>query len=220
MRMPMFALAAFAGLLMPALAQTHILTIDEQTQSIPSAPQESEATPAPAPATPPELGSKPDNIAPSEPPASAQPQSREAQAPPSPPPPRFSFKRADSGFLRLDSQTGQVAYCSGRGVGWACHAVPEDRAALEQEIARLQDQVARLKEEIAALRDPPPPALSPEPPRPPADLVPPPAEKGNELIIKLPTQEDIDRASAAVQSAWRRLVDMLVQFKNDMLPKG
>ena len=76
---------------------------------------------------------------------------------------RFSFNRVDDGFLRLDRQTGQVAYCSPHVVGWACQTVPEDRAALEKEIARLRDEVASLKAQVAALHEPPPPS-------PPADL--------------------------------------------------
>ena len=60
-------------------------------------------------------------------------------------PSRYTFNRVDDGFLRLDNQSGQVAFCSPHSVGWACQAVPEDRAALEKEIARLQDEVASLK---------------------------------------------------------------------------
>src|ERR1017187_9654329 len=70
---------------------------------------------------------------------------------------RYTFNRVDDGFLRLDNQSGQIAYCSPHVVGWACQAVPEDRAALEKEIARLQGEVASLKSEVAALREPAPP---------------------------------------------------------------
>ena len=63
------------------------------------------------------------------------------------PPARFSFSRVETGLLRLDKQTGQVAFCRSHSAGWACEAVPEDRAALEKEIARLQDEVAGLKRE-------------------------------------------------------------------------
>ena len=58
---------------------------------------------------------------------------------------RFAFNRVDGGFLRLDNQTGQISFCGPRAIGWACQAVPEDRAALENEIARLQAEVASLK---------------------------------------------------------------------------
>ena len=95
-------------------------------------------------------------------------------------------------------------------MGWACQAVPEDRAALEKEIARLQDEVAGLKQEVAALREPPPP------PRPPAELSP--APKNGDEAAKL--REDIERARAAIENAWRRLVEMIVNFQKDMMRKG
>ncbi len=67
-----------------------------------------------------------------------------------PPPARYTFNRVNDGFLRLDNVTGNVAYCGPTSAGWACQAVPEDRAALEKEIARLQDVVAGLKQEVVA----------------------------------------------------------------------
>lgn len=125
---------------------------------------------------------------------------------PATPPLRYSFNRVDDGFLRLDNASGQIAFCSARTVGWACQAVPEDRAALEKEIARLQDEVAKLRTEIAGLRTPP---------RPPADLTPaPPSEEAKQL------RQDIDRARAAIEDAWRRLVDMIMNLQKDMMRKG
>src|SRR5450759_3512820 len=119
-------------------------------------------------------------------------------------PSRYTFNRVDDGFLRLDNSSGQIAFCSPHAVGWACQAVPEDRAALAKEIARL-------KSEIAALREPPPP------PRPPAELTPPTTDK-NEDATKL--REDLERARAAFEQAWRRLVEMIVNFQKDMMRKG
>src|ERR1035437_10297274 len=126
-------------------------------------------------------------------------------------PSRYSFNRVDDGFLRLDNPSGQTAFCRWHAVGGACQAVPEDRAALEKEIARLQREVASLKSEIAALREPPPP------PRPPVELTPPTTDK-NEDATKL--REDLERARAAFEQAWRRLVEMIVNFQKDMMRKG
>ena len=126
------------------------------------------------------------------------------------PPLRYSFNRVGDGFLRLDNTTGHVSYCSVHTVGWACEAVPEDRAALEREIARLQDEVGNLRKEVAALREPPPP------PRPPAEVTPP-SEKSEDARR---LREDLERARAAFENAWRRLVDMIVNFQKDMMHKG
>lgn len=138
-------------------------------------------------------------------------------AKPQSPPARFSFNRVDDGFLRLDKVSGQVTFCSLHGAAWACQAVPEDRAALEKEIARLndkvvalRDQVVSLKNEVAVLREPPPP------PRPPADLTPRTGKSDDAMQLR----KDIERARAAVENAWRRLVDMIVNFQQDMMRKG
>ena len=152
-----------------------------------------------------------------------------APAMPALPPARFTFQRADNGFLRLDQQTGQIAFCSPHSVGWACAAVPEDRAALEKEIGRLQaevsglngklaaltGEVAQLKQENAALRAPPPPPLPPQtvPPKPRVD-------NGSGPAISLPTHEDIARAQAFVADAWHRLVDMLANLQKDVMRKS
>ena len=124
-------------------------------------------------------------------------------------PSRYAFNRVSDGFLRLDNVTGNVAYCAPSSAGWACQAVPEDRAALEKEIGRLQDEVADLKQQVAAFRDPPPP-------RPPADLTPPSANADKSAELRA----DIARAKVAVKNAWERLVDMINGLQKDLLRKG
>ena len=121
---------------------------------------------------------------------------------------RFTFNRVEGGYLRLDSQTGQVALCSARVAGWACEMVPEDRAALDKEIGRLQDEVAGLKQQLSSLREPSP--------RPPADLSPPTDRRDDAAKLR----EDMERARLAIENAWRRLVDMLMNFQRDMMRKG
>ena len=87
---------------------------------------------------------------------------------------------------------------------------------LQTEIIRLRDEVTSLKKEIVALKEPPPP-------RPPADLSPP-ANKGGDVTLKLPTREDVARASAyiheTIQDTWRRFVDMINTVQKDMMRKG
>jgi len=127
---------------------------------------------------------------------------------------RFSFNRVDDGFLRLDNQTGQVAYCSARAIGWSCEMVPEERTALEKEIARLKDEVASLKVEVESLREPPPP-------RPPADLTPaPPPAAADKDRDTTKLREDLERARLAFENAWRRLVDMIINLQKDLARRG
>ena len=135
-------------------------------------------------------------------------------------PGRFSLSRVEGGFLRLDSVTGHMSFCSPHTVGWACAAVPEDRAALDDEIARLQRELGKLKDEIARAQ------LPPEPPRPPGDIPPQAGQDQNkaqgqdDARLRLPNREEMERARAALERAWQHLVDMITQFQKDMMKKG
>ena len=151
-------------------------------------------------------------------PAPAQPQESSPQpAPLSPAGGRFSFNRVENGFLRLDNENGQVAFCSAQTTVWTCQAVSLDRFALDTEIARLRDEVTALRKEIAALKEPPPP-------RPPADLTSRPEksapDKTADLIIKLPTQEDVARVRDFMEETWRRLVEMITAVQKDMMRRS
>jgi hypothetical protein len=115
-------------------------------------------------------------------------------------PTRFTFNQVTDGFLRLDNQTGQVTLCSQHSVGWACEAVPEDRAALEMEIGRLQDEVSSLKAELAALKSS--------------------AGKSGEIKLKMPSKDDVARARVFIEDTWRNLVDMISTMQKDMMRKG
>ena len=141
---------------------------------------------------------------------------------------RFTFNRIDNGFLRLDTQNGQVAYCRAQTAGWSCQVVRENRSELDSDVARLQadtkdmktwkldivrlqDEIAALRREVAALKEPPPP-------RPPAELTP--ADKAPDVAIRLPTHEDVARARAFIEKTWHRLVEMITAVQKDMMQKG
>src|SRR5437764_11175689 len=63
---------------------------------------------------------------------------------------RYALSSTPDGVLRLDTRTGAVSTCSNSGGGWACYAVPDERAALDSEIGRLQADNERLRKELAS----------------------------------------------------------------------
>ena len=128
--------------------------------------------------------------------------------PPGTPRSRFQFSRVRDAILRMDGETGQIALCSPRSVGWACQAAPEDRAALETEIARLQTENRELRE-LAERQVKAPPEKPPE-------TVPP----GKSGELKLPSHEELERARAFIEHAWRRLVEMIENLQKDIQRKG
>jgi len=114
---------------------------------------------------------------------------------------RFSFFRAEDGYLRLDARTGQVSLCTKRQAGWLCQALPEDRAAFEAEIARLQLENAALKKEVLAHDLPLPREATPEQPPPAAD-------------------REINHIISVIENVWRRLVAMIQSVQRDLLRKS
>lgn len=131
---------------------------------------------------------------------------------------RFSLHRADGGFLRFDSQTGDITFCSSKAEGWGCQAVPQERAALEQEVEKLRAELADLKKKLQAVNEPPRPP-KPIPPALPPQAAPPPKSSGD-TTFSIPGRDHLARAAEIMQNAWEHFVDLLIGFKNDVLRKS
>ena len=117
---------------------------------------------------------------------------------------RYSFFRAEDGYLRLDGRTGQVSLCTRRQR--FCQALPEERAAFEAEVARLQLENAALKQEVLAHDLPLPAGVGPERP----------LAAGQ----RSPVDRDANQFMSVIENVWRRLVAMIVNVQRDLLSKS
>jgi len=124
---------------------------------------------------------------------------------------RYSFHKVADGFLRLDTQTGQVALCDSQPVGWACVAAPEDRAVLENEITRLRRDNAALKQDLLAHGLTLPPGTVPEPPA---------SNEEPQVVIRLPDSADVDRMVAMAGKLWRQFLDAVNDAQNQIMHKS
>jgi hypothetical protein len=132
---------------------------------------------------------------------------------------RFALSPFADGVIRLDTRTGEVSTCSNTGTGWACYAVPDERAALDAEIGRLQADNDKLKAELAA-REPAVTGKIDEPLPKTDSLKPEPkAESQRKIEIPLPSDRDMDRLKSFLEQAWRRLVDVANQMQKDIAGK-
>ena len=141
---------------------------------------------------------------------------------------RYTLSRVADGVIRLDTRTGAVSTCSNAGSGWACYAVPDERAALDTEIGRLQaenegfkTELEKLKAELAAreptvtgkIDEPLPKTDSLKKPEPKV------AEGERKIEIPLPSDRDMDRVMSFLEQAWRRLVEMANRVQKDFSGK-
>src|ERR1700751_3828012 len=134
---------------------------------------------------------------------------------------RYTMSPVADGVVRLDTRTGAVSTCNNTGAGWACYAVPDERAALDAEIGRLQADNEKLKTELAA-REPTVPGKIDEP-LPKADSLKKPeprvAEGERKIEIPLPSDRDMDRMMSFLERAWRRLVEIANRMQKDVSGK-
>jgi hypothetical protein len=134
---------------------------------------------------------------------------------------RYALSPAGDNVLRLDTRTGVVSTCSNSSAGWACYAVPDERAAMDAEIGRLHAENEKLKAELAQ-RDSAatgktdealPKSDSLKKPEPKA------ADGERKIEIPLPSDRDMDRVMAFLEKAWRRLIDMASRVQRDVSGK-
>ena len=134
---------------------------------------------------------------------------------------RYVLSPVADGVIRLDTRTGSVSTCSNSGTGWACYAVPDERAALDAEIGRLQAENEKLKTQLSAreptvsgkIDEPLPKADSLKKPEPKV------AEGERKIEIPLPSDRDMDRMMSFLEQAWRRLVEMANRMQKDVSGK-
>jgi len=134
---------------------------------------------------------------------------------------RYALSPVTYGVIRLDTRTGDVSTCANTGIGWACYAVPDERAALDAEIGRLQADNEKLKAELAAreptiagkIDEPLPKTDSLKKPEPKV------AEGERKIEIPLPSDRDMDRVMSFLEQTWRRLVEMANRMQKDVTGK-
>nr|WP_249133028.1 hypothetical protein [Bradyrhizobium sp. AUGA SZCCT0182] len=139
---------------------------------------------------------------------------------------RYALSSTADGVLRLDTRTGAISTCSNSGAGWACYAVPDERAALDTEIGRLQADNEKLRKDLASRE--PTVAGKIEEPMPKSDSLkknepkndpkndPKIAEGERKIEIPLPSDRDMDRMMSFLERAWRRLIEMANRVQKDV----
>jgi hypothetical protein len=131
---------------------------------------------------------------------------------------RYALSPTGDGVLRLDTKTGTVSTCTNSGVGWACYAVPDERAAMDTEIGRLQAENEKLKAQLAEREGTV--AGKSEDAMPKSDSLrkaePKVAEGDRKIEIPLPSDRDMDRMMSFLERAWRRLIEMANRIQKDV----
>jgi hypothetical protein len=102
---------------------------------------------------------------------------------------RYTLEKSESGFVRLDRQTGVVTLCTETEGTLTCRMGADERAAYDEDLARLEKRVAALEQQLAQGR---PTASTP-----------------------LPSDAEIDRSIGIMERFMRAFFGLVQEFRNE-----
>ncbi|WP_026622018.1 hypothetical protein M728_000188 [Ensifer sp. WSM1721] len=100
-----------------------------------------------------------------------------------PSPGRYSMQKSETGFARLDTETGEVSLCHEKNGELVCRMAADERAAFERELDLLTKRVEALEKAV----------------------------KSGETAVKpsLPDDEEIDRAMGIMERMMRKFMEIV-----------
>jgi hypothetical protein len=119
---------------------------------------------------------------------------------------RYTMTPVDGGFLRLDTETGDMALCQRKGATWSCEAMADSSRSLQKEFDRLAAENKELRaeikrlEEIAGLGDDKKGGPEKRAERPGGGF-------------RLPTEEDVDKVMGYVERMLKKFRDKLRELE-------
>jgi len=106
---------------------------------------------------------------------------------------RYTLEKSESGFVRLDRQTGAVTLCTEADGTLTCRMAADERAAYDEDLARLEKRVEALEKQIADGT---------------------PARSG-----ELPSDAEIDRSIGIMERFMRAFFGLVQEFQGEQQEK-
>lgn len=75
---------------------------------------------------------------------------------------RYRLERTDTGYVRMDTATGEMSLCEERAGQLVCKLAADERAAFQDEVDRMRGDIKALEERVAKLEKPGLPLMSDE----------------------------------------------------------
>ncbi|MDQ8699817.1 hypothetical protein [Hyphomicrobium sp. LHD-15] len=128
-------------------------------------------------------------------------------------PGRYTMSPAEGGVIRLDRETGAMAFCTGKDGDWTCKAMPETESALKKRVEELEGEKRALEAE-RQLRDAPlggPAAKAPEGEPPVADAAPP-SPPGD---LPVPNEKDVDKLFDYVEGMVKKFKERIDRLEKE-----
>lgn len=106
---------------------------------------------------------------------------------------RYTIEKTEDGYVRLDTQTGEMSICKESGTELVCRAAADERAAMDSEIERLSTRLGVIEKRLTALESSS--ILQP------GDL--------------LPSEEQLDKSFDTMEKFFRRFMEVMRDVEKD-----
>ena len=103
---------------------------------------------------------------------------------------RYTMEKTDNGFVRLDTQTGEMSICTQKAGQLVCRLAADERRAFEETLSDLSARVENLESRLDA--------LAPQDER-----------------TDIPDEAELDRAIGAMEKMMRRFFGMVEELQKD-----
>ena len=103
---------------------------------------------------------------------------------------RYAIEKSENGYVRMDSQTGEMSICEERSGQLVCKLAADERSAFESEIDRLQQSLDELSKRVGALESAPKSIL--------------------------PTEDEFSQTMTYMQRFFRGFMDIVKEFDRDL----
>lgn len=104
---------------------------------------------------------------------------------------RYRLERTDDGYVRMDTQTGEMSICEERASQLVCKLAADERAAFQDDIDRLQAKLDEVEARVVKLES----RAIPE--------------------VLLPTDEDVDKSLEIMEKFFHRFMGMMKDLDKD-----
>ncbi len=116
---------------------------------------------------------------------------------------RYRLEKTPGGYVRMDTQTGEMSMCEDKAGELVCRLAADERRAMETEVERLQAEIEDIRGRLDSVK-----ALE--------DRV---AALENSLSAKieqnLPTEEDFNRTLGYMERFFRSFMSIVKEFEGD-----
>lgn len=104
---------------------------------------------------------------------------------------RYRLEKTETGYVRMDTSTGEMSICEERGGQLVCKVAAEERTAFQDEVDRLQTKLDGLEGRVANL------------------------EKRAIPEALLPSEEEFDKSMDFMEKFFRRFMDIAKDLDKD-----